>query len=76
MQSRLVVNSDLLTRLNIAQSNEQNVVVKDLHECIRSAGMIYVVRSVATTTSIETPPTVDLTYTQRFAVSSPPRFSI
>ena len=58
MQRRFVINSDLFTRLYVAQCNEENVFVQNLHERIRFARVIDVVRAISAATSIDTPPVV------------------
>lgn len=66
----MVVDRDFFTRLDIAQSDEKNVTVKNLHVGIGLAGMIDVVRTVATPAAIQTPTIINGTDTQ-----FPPRSS-
>ena len=61
MQRRLVIDRDFFARLDVAQRNEENVVVKNLHECVGQARVINVVRSVSAATSVKTPATIDFT---------------
>ena len=48
-----------MARLDIAQRDEENVVVQNLHVGIGLAGMIYVVCAVASSTAIKAPPTIN-----------------
>jgi len=60
----LVVDRDFFTGLDIAQSDEKNVTVKNLHVGIGLAGMIDVVRTVATPAAIQTPTIINCTDAQ------------
>ena len=51
----MVVDRNFFTGLDIAQSDEKNVTVKNLHVGIGLAGMIDVMRTVATPAAIQTP---------------------
>ena len=64
MQSRFVVDGDFLAGLNIAQGDEEHVTVENLHVGIGLAGMINVMRAVATTTTIQAPAIIDCTDAQ------------
>ncbi|HVQ38395.1 MAG TPA: hypothetical protein VMS31_12725 [Pyrinomonadaceae bacterium] len=55
MKSRLVIDRDLLARFNVAQSDEENVTVQNLHVGVRFTGMIDIVGSIAPATSVQTP---------------------
>ncbi len=66
----MVVDRDFFTRLDIAQSDEKNVTVKNLHVSIGLAGMIDVVRTVSTSAAIQTPTIINCTDAQ-----FPPRSS-
>ncbi len=59
MERCLVVDRNLLTRLNVAQGNEEYVTVENLHKGIRFARMINVMRSISPTTPIQTPTVID-----------------
>jgi len=60
----LVVDRDFFTGLDIAQSDEKNVTVKNLHVGIGLAGMIDVVRTIATAAAVKTPTIINGTDTQ------------
>ena len=64
MQSRFVVDGDFLARLNIAQGDEKNVAIENLHESIGFAGMVYVVRTIPAPASIQAPAIIDCTDAQ------------
>ena len=66
----MVVDRDFFTRLDIAQSDEKYVTVKNLHVSIGLAGMIDVVRTVSTSAAIQTPTIINCTDAQ-----FPPRSS-
>jgi len=76
MQRRLVIDGDLFTWFDITQGDEEYVVVKDLHEGVWHAGMIYVVRAVAAATAIQTPPTIHFANSQHLTMRSSARFGI
>ena len=59
MERRFVVDGDFLAGLNIAQGDEKNVSVENLHVGIGLAGMIDVVRTIATATAIQAPAIID-----------------
>ena len=60
----MVVDGDLLTRLDIAECHHQNVVVYNLHIAVWFAGMIDVVSAVPSPAPIQTPATIDIANTQ------------
>ena len=60
MQGLFVINRDLFTWLDIAQSKEQNVSVQILHVSVRLAAVIDIMRAVAAMAAIQTPTTVDV----------------
>lgn len=76
MQCLFVVDSNLFARFDVSQSAKENVVMQDLHERIRTARMIDVVRAVSATAAVQTPATIDLTDSEHSSVSTPSRFSI
>ena len=76
MQRCLVIDRDLFPGLDIAQSQKQNVIVKDLHERVGAARVIYVMSAVSTATPVEAPPVVHLANSQHPAMGSSPRFGI
>ena len=55
MQRRFIVDGDFLTGLDVAQRDEKDVPVKDLHVGIRFAGMVNVMRAVTPTAAVKTP---------------------
>ena len=61
MQRLLVIDRNLFARVDVAQSDEENVIVENLHECVGHARVIDVVGAVSAATSIQTPATIDLT---------------
>ena len=76
MQSGFVIDRDLFTRVYVTQGNEENVVIKNLHERVGVTRMIYVMRTIPTAAAVETPTTVDFTDAQGFSVSSPTSFCV
>ena len=61
MKCRFVIDRDLFAGFDVAQGDEENVIVQDLHERIWRARMIDVMSAVAATTSVETPAMIHLT---------------
>ena len=59
MERGFVVDRNLLARLNVAQSNKENVTVENLHKSIRFARMIDVMRSISPTAPIQAPTVID-----------------
>lgn len=55
----MVVDRDLFAGFNVAQGDEQDVAVKNLHVGVGLAGMVDVVGAVAIATAVETPAIVD-----------------
>jgi hypothetical protein len=76
MKRRLVVYRDFFAGPNIAQRDEQNVAVENLHKGVRFARVIYVMRAVAATTAVETPALIDRTNAQFTTRSPAVRFGI
>ena len=76
MESGFVVDGDFFAGPDITQGDEEYVVVKDLHEGVWHAGMIYVVRAVAAATAIQTPPTIHFANSQHLTMRSSARFGI
>ena len=60
----MVVDGDLLTRLDIAECHHKNVIGDNLHIAVWLAGMIDVVSAVPSSTSIQTPATIDVANAQ------------
>lgn len=61
MQRRFVIDRDLFASFDVAQREEENVIVEDLHESVWTTRMIDVVSAISTAASVKTPTTVDLT---------------
>ena len=76
MKCRFVVDRDLFTWLDVAQGDEENVIVENLHESVRRARVVYVVSAIAATASVQAPATINLTDPQHFAVRTAARFSV
>lgn len=74
MQRRLVVDRNFLSRLNISQSNEEDVTVQNLHERVGRAGVINVVRPIPAAAPVKTPPFIDGADSQ--AASTRPPFCL
>jgi len=64
VESGFVVDGDFLARPYVAQRDKQNVSVKDFHEGVWFARVIYVMRAVAATAAVETPVIINLTDAQ------------
>ena len=60
VQRLLVVDRDLFAGFDIAQRAEENVIVKDLHESVRTARVVNVMRPVSAATPVKTPAVVHL----------------
>ncbi len=76
MERRLVVERDLLTRLDIAECYKENMVIKYFHIAVGFAGMIYVVGSVSTLAAIEAPAIINRTDTESSSPSPAISFGI
>lgn len=50
--------------------------MENLHECVRRARVIYVVSSISTAASIQTPATIDFTDTQHLSMCSATGLSV
>lgn len=59
MKRGFVVDCDFLARLNVAQSDEQNVAVENLHEGAGFAAMINVMRAITAAAAVKTPAIID-----------------
>ena len=59
MERRFVVDRDFFPRLDVAQRDEENVIVQNFHEGVRLAGMIYVMGAVAAATAVKAPAIID-----------------
>jgi hypothetical protein len=76
MQRRLIIDGDLFTRADLSQRDEENVLVENLHECVRLARMVDVVRSIPSSTSVQAPTIIDGTDPQRLPMRSSIGFSV
>jgi hypothetical protein len=61
VQRRFVIDRDLFANFNVAQREEKNVIVDDLHESVWTTGMIDVVSAISTTAPVKAPTIVNLT---------------
>ena len=59
MECGLVIDRDLFAGFNVAQGDEQDMAVENLHVGVGLAGMIDVVGAVAIAAAVETPAIVD-----------------
>lgn len=76
MECGFVIDRDLLARLDIAQRDEKNVIVENLHVRVGHTRVVDVVSAVAATAAVETPTPVDFTNPQHLAMRSPPCFGV
>lgn len=76
MQRGFVIDRDLFTGFDVAQRAEENVIMNDLHERIRIARVIDVVRAVAAATPVETPAIIHFTDPQHPSMSTTTRFRV
>lgn len=59
MESRFIVDRNLVTRANIAKSNEEDMAIDDLHVTVGFAGMIDVVRAISALATVQAPTVID-----------------
>lgn len=76
MQCGFVVDRDLFAWFDVAQGDEENVIVENLHKCVRHARVVDVVSAVAATTPVQTPATIHLTDPQHFPVRTATSFGV
>lgn len=76
MQRLLVIDRNLFAGFDVTQSDEENVIVENLHERVGHTRVINVVRSVSAATSIQTPATIDFTDAKHFSMCSASRFGV
>ena len=76
MKCRFVIDRDLFARFDVAQRNEENVIVKNLHEGVGPTGVVDVVSTVSTAASVEAPVIVHFTNAQHSPVSPAPGFGV
>ncbi len=60
MKGILVIDCDLFSGSNVAQSKEQNMAVDGFHVGVRFARVIDVMRTVAAAAAVQTPATIDV----------------
>ena len=70
MECRFIVDGDLLARFDIAQSNEEDVAVDNLHEGVGLAGVVDVMRPITAAAAVEAPAIIDCADAQSFAAGS------
>ncbi len=61
MERRLVVECDLLARLDIAECDKENMAIKYFHVAVGFAGMVDVMRAVPALAAIEAPANINCT---------------
>lgn len=76
MERRLVVECDLLARLDIAECDKENMAVKYFHVAVGFAGMVYVMRAVPALAAIEAPEIIDCADTESATPGAPISFCI
>ena len=76
MQRAFIVNRDLFTRFYLSQSEEQDVAVEAFGESIRRAGVIDIVRAVATAAAVHTPAMIYAADSQYAAMRSTVGFRV
>lgn len=76
MQCRFIIDGDLFAGLYVAQGDEENVIVENLHEGVGSTRVIDVMSAVSAATAIETPAPVDLTNSKHPPVCSTARLRV
>ncbi len=59
MERGFVVDCDFLAGLDVAQGDEEDMAVQNLHVGVGLARMIYVVRAVSTTAAVQAPAIID-----------------
>ena len=72
----MVIDRYLFARFDVAQGDEENVIVEDLHEGVWRAGVIDVVSAIAAAAAVETPAIVDLTDAEHSPVRPAPGFGV
>jgi hypothetical protein len=59
VQRRFVVEGDLLTWLDVAAGDKENVVIEYLHVAVGFAGVVYVMSAIPALAAIEAPAIID-----------------
>lgn len=76
VKGRFVIDRDFFARFDVAQGDEQNVFVSNLHEGIRFARVVDIVSAISSATSIQTPSIIDRANSQRLTMSPTIGFSV
>ena len=76
VQGCFVVDRDLFAGFDVSQSEEEDVIVDDLHERVGDARVIDVMRAVSAATSIQTPAIVDFTDAQHLSMRATAGFGV
>ncbi len=64
VERRLVVDCDLLTRLDVAKCDKENMAIEYFHVAVGFAAVVYVVRAVPAFAAVEAPPIINGTDTE------------
>ncbi len=64
MERRLVVECDLLARLDIAECDKENMAIEYFHVAVGFAGMVYVMRAVPALAAVEAPAMINCADTE------------
>lgn len=72
MKSLLVVDRNFFAGPDVPQGEEKHVTVQSSHEGIRLAGVIDVVRAVATARAVQAPSPIDVTDAQDLTMARTP----
>jgi hypothetical protein len=72
----LVIDCYLFARFDVAEGDEENVIVDDLNEGVWRAGVVDVVSAIAAAAAVEAPAIVDLTNAEHSPVSPAPGFGV
>lgn len=62
MERGFVVDGDFFAGFDVAQRDEENVAVKNLHKSVRLTTMIDIVGAVSPAAAVQTPPIVNRAY--------------
>lgn len=64
MERRLVVECDLLARLDVAERDKENMIVEYFHVAVGFAGMVYVMSAVSAFAAVKAPATINCADTE------------
>ena len=73
MECGLIVDCNLFTLSDVAQGNEEDVFVENLHVGVRFATMVDVMRTVSAIAAIQTPAIIDRADAELSSAGSPVR---